>query len=312
MPPNTQKPSPEFPFVLVEGNLGIPKKILYVLYTAAVHMPWQTSDSRVATAASAVIVLLNPAHQTALNTRKRLVRDGHLVAEKELQLMELISRGSPECGKQSMIWDHRRWCFQQIYGIMGIARETPRLEQWASSEEMRMFPKMNPAAISHELNIVYHTCETYPRNYHAWSHWHFAINVCYASIHLSDDYATKRDFFGVIAHEYSRLQEWVDRHVSDYSAVHQLCQTQNLMRYLESTRFYEAEAETRLAHKPLANHAYTLVAAYPSHESLWLYLRVSLAELSLQKRSIILERLKIEFPSGDNRYAERLLAWYSR
>lgn len=312
MPPNTEPPSPEFPFVLVEGNLGIPKKILYALYTAAVHLPWQSSDSRVAIAASAVIVLLNPAHQTALNTRKRLILDGHLAAKKELQFTELISRGSPECGKQSMIWDHRRWCFQQFYGIMGAARETPYLKQWASSEEMRIFPKLSPAAITHELNIVYRTCETYPRNYHAWSHWHFVINVCYTSIHLSDDHAIKRDFFGVIVHEYSRLQEWVDCHVSDYSAVHQLCQTQSLLRHLESTRCYETDAGTSLARTPLADHAFTLVVAYPSHESLWLYLRGSLADLPLERRSVVLERLKIECPTSDNRFAQQLFAWYSR
>lgn len=310
LPPNVEPVSTEFPFVLVENNLGIPKKTLYVLYTAAVHMPWPSSDMRVAKAASAIIILINPAHQTALNKRKLLIRHGYLSAANELQFIELISRGSPECGKQSMIWDHRRWCFQQIYGTMGVAREAPYLEHWASSEEMRTLPKMNPDSINHELNIVYHTCETYPRNYHAWSHWHFLINVCYAAIHLSEDPTTDREYFGVIVHEYIRLHEWIDCHVSDYSAVHQLCQTQNLIHHLELTRSSDTGTATRPSLTPLVDHALSLAAAYPNHEALWMYLRISLAGLPSDARTEFLGCIKKEHPYNVNHFAERLFAWY--
>ncbi|KAF8967951.1 hypothetical protein BDZ97DRAFT_1802108 [Flammula alnicola] len=296
LPPSSPKPHPDFPFVLVEGNLGIPKKVLYALYTAVAAMPWQSSGSQAANAASSIILLLNPAHQTALNTRKRLIQGGHLDPEMELILTELVSRGSPECAKQSIVWDHRRWCFKQIYGIIGLDIATPSLQHWASSEEMQLLPKINPAAIEHELGLIQHTCETYPRNYHSWTHWHFMVNVCYASIYMSDD---RRAFLGIIVKERTRLQNWVNHHVSDYSAMHQLCQSQKLIEHLALTGMLTSDL-TNLTSSLLAEHSLSLVTAFPSHESLWMYLRVSLANLSPENRTNILDRMKVQDLSSPN------------
>ena len=299
------KPHPTFPFVLVEGNLGIPKKILVGLYITAIGISLQTSNVLEATAVSCVLILLNPSHQTALNTRKRLIQDGHIDPNKELIFTELLMRGSLEAGKQSIIWDHRRWCFRIIHGTMGPSISLPGLQHWASSEEVERFPRLTLAAIRHELSIIQRTCESYPRNYHAWSQWNFMINVCYASIYTSDD--SFQDFFAIIVQEVARLRGWVDQHISDFSAMHQLCQAQKLIDYLAlSDRFSGTQNSSTLT-----QHSLSLVTTFPSHESLWMYLRVSLANLDPKERMKILQSIEASFPSTSDYFRKQLLAWHA-
>lgn len=311
LPPGSPKPSLDFPFVFVEGNLGIPKKILFAIYTAAISLPWRNSGTKEANAASSVIILLNPAHQTALNTRKRLIQDGFLDPERELILTELVARGSPECAKQSMVWDHRRWCFKQIYGTMGPSAARPFQQCWVGSAEMQLFPKISPNAIRHELDATHRTCEIYPRNYHSWTHLHFLMDVCYASIYLSDNLDSHREFLGIITEECAHLRRWVEQHVSDYSAVHQLCQLQCLIDHLKTIGVIAEDAIGNLTSLKLVDDVVSLVTALPSHEALWMYLRVSLHNLTHNDRAKILKEVKSDkFPSSPLR--QRLLDWFAR
>ena len=303
------KPHPTFPFVLVEGNLGIPKKILVRLYITAIGISLRTSNVLEAMAVSCVLILLNPSHQTALNTRKRLIQDGHIDPNKELIFTELLMRGSLDAGKQSIIWDHRRWCLRNIHGVMGHSISLPGLQNWASSEEVERFPRLTLDAIRHELRIIQRTCETYPRNYHAWSQWNFMINVCYASIYTSDD--SFQDFFAIIVQEVARLRSWVDQHISDYSAMHQLCQAQKLIDYLVlSDRFRDITdgAENSLT---LTQHSLSLVTLFSSHESLWMYLRVSLGNLDPKERMKFLQSIEASVPSTSDYFRKQLLAWHA-
>ena len=302
------KPHPAFPFILVEGNLGIPKKILAGLYITAIGISLHTANVLEATAVSCVIILLNPAHQTALNTRKRLIKDGHIDPNKELSFMELLVRGSPDAGKQSIIWDHRRWCLRNIHGIMGPVILLPDLQHRASSEEMERFPRLTVSTIRHELSIIQQTCETYPRNYHAWSQWSFIINVCYASIYSSND--RFRDFLAVIMQEVARLRNWVDQHVSDYSAMHQLCQAQKLIDNLALSDQFKDVVDTT-QRSSLAHHSLSLVTIFPSHESLWMYLRVSLANSDPTERTKILQSIEASVPSTYHYFRQQLLSWHA-
>ncbi|KAF8161263.1 hypothetical protein B0H34DRAFT_673252 [Crassisporium funariophilum] len=307
LPPGSTKPHPGFPFVLVEGNLGIPKKILYALYTVAIAIPLRTADPHDAAAASCVILILNPAHQTALNTRKRLIQRNYLDPKKELVLTELLVRGVTDCAKQSIIWDHRRWCLVRLHGVHGPNTSAPILQQWASSEEIERFPKLIPADIRHELSILQATCEASPRNYHAWAHWHFTINVCLASIYSSDNTITRRDFLGIMVEEFARLRSWLDHHVSDYSAMHQICQIQKVMHHLVKMEMLPVEEGNSLS--DLSNHSLALLTAFPSHESLWMYLRITLEKSQTEQRSRILEQVEAQALSTDNRFEKQLVAW---
>ena len=304
------KPHPEFPFVLVEGNLGIPKKVLVDLYTTAIEIPLHTADILEATAASCIIILLNPAHQTALNIRKRFIQKRHIDPNEELIFTELLVRGSPDAGKQSIIWDHRRWCLRNIHGVIGPGVLLPGLQHWASSEEAHGLPKLALSTIQHELSIIQRTCETYPRNYHAWSQWNFMINICYALIYSSND--RSRAIFTAIVQEVARLRSWVDQHVSDYSAMHQLCQAQKLVDYLAlSDQFRDIVDGTQNNSSTLAHHSLSLVTNFPSHESLWMYLRISLANSGPLERMEILPSVEALLPTAFDYSKQQLLAWHA-
>ncbi|KAF8806528.1 hypothetical protein BYT27DRAFT_7101504 [Phlegmacium glaucopus] len=309
LPSGAVKPHPEFPFILVEGNLGIPKKILVGLYLTAIGISLHTTNILETTAVSCVIILLNPAHQTALNTRKRLMQNGHIDPNKELVFTELLARGSLDVGKQSIIWDHRRWCLRNIHGVMGPNVLLPDLQYWANSEEAERFPKLTPSTIRHELSIIQRACEAYPRNYHAWTQWNFMINICYASIYSSNDKFP--DFLAVIVQEVARLRTWVDQHVSDYSAMHQLCQTQKLVDYLALSEQFRDVFDGTQNSLTLAHHSISLVTVFPSHESLWMYLRVSLANSDPTERMRILQSIEASVPSTSNYFRQQLVAWHA-
>ena len=120
------------PFLFVESNLGVPQKVLYKAYVAAV--PWfskakralkvlkptasgghiSTSSAEDLRYSSSVLLLANPAHQTALNARKSLVQHGLLDAALELRFTAALLHVRT-CAKQSLLWHHRRWLLRRLY-----------------------------------------------------------------------------------------------------------------------------------------------------------------------------------------------------
>lgn len=305
LPEDAPKVHAGFPFILIEGNLGIPKKVLYAIYLSAVSTPWRSSEPQMAEAVSSIIILANPAHQTALNARKRLITSGHLDPRRELALCELMARGSPEFGKQSMVWAHRRWCFTRIYGAIGPSMRTlSLLPGWASSEEVQMLPRLSPASVQHEFRLIQHTCETYPRNYHAWAHWHHIIDVCYA-LFGSDDTSTRSEWGEIIMKECERLRAWVNLHVSDYSAMHQMLHVQSVLEELSS------EGSTCKS-ESLIEQGLSLVKAFPSHESLWMYLRGALGHVATEERGKMLRSALEKEQLASDSNAMKLTEWLRR
>jgi len=300
MSPGSRKPSPEFPFVLVDGNLGIPRKVMARLYLAAVSMPWRNTQTVVA--ATCVILILNPAHQTALNGRKRLIQSGYLDSVKELRFMELLLRGLIDCAKQSIIWDHRRWCLKFIHGTLGSSvHQHPPLEHWASAEEARLLPKLDLEDIRREIAIVYHTCETYPRNYHAWNYWHWLIDIALSSIYHHQDEHQQQGFLQLLVDAYVELRKWTDFHPSDYTAMHQLSQCQRILDHLHTTEAFTQD----LASSSLVEHCLSLLAAFPTHESLWVHLRVVLGNSKEEVRLKIVQEVRTNF--SWNKYAAKII-----
>ncbi|KAF9526636.1 hypothetical protein CPB83DRAFT_908259 [Crepidotus variabilis] len=99
--PTAQKSSRTFPFMLVEGNLGIPKQIIYALYLSAIARPLRfgpkvldTQEVYNVISASAVVLILNSGHQTALHARKRLIQSSQLENAQNNPLSETIAVGA--------------------------------------------------------------------------------------------------------------------------------------------------------------------------------------------------------------------------
>ncbi|KAK2463146.1 hypothetical protein APHAL10511_004801 [Amanita phalloides] len=207
---------PEFPFLLTEGNLGVPRNVLYALYLVAVAMFANRQQHQGVIASTSVILLANPAHQTALNARKRLILRGELLAEQELRFTELLLRGSEECAKQSILWDHRRWIFLRLYGA-AVPPEWSGMENgWLGPLEWDNIPRMPVTVARKELNLMKRTCEIYPRNYYGWNHWRYIANVIFVGHQESGEWKQ------LMTDVRGELMDWVQGHVSDYTAMHHL------------------------------------------------------------------------------------------
>jgi protein prenyltransferase alpha subunit repeat containing protein 1 len=254
--------SDDFPFVLEDGHLGVPQKVLYKLYMTAVSLYKEHLSI------SSVVLLANPAHQTALNTRKKLIACGSLDPGKELDFFALFIRGSKECAKQSIIWDHRRWILRHQYEAISL----PMLAGWPASEDASSFPMIPLSVLEEECQLIRHACEVYPRNYHAWSHYHWILNVTVvaASRGPGPSGESTQDYHPFLRRAVTSLQEWIARHVSDYSAVHLLC-TLAVLDCHRPTQLMEGIVDE------IRRHALDLIVLYPAHEALWLYLRGTLA-----------------------------------
>lgn len=263
----------DFPFVLTDNHLGIPQKLLYKLYIAAVAL-YKNADYLAALTFTSVILLVNPSHQTALNTRKRLVESGRLQPEEELKLIALFIGGSKEFAKQSIIWHYRRWIFRHCYQHIGGAGAGSETESpgWGTSEEASSFPIIPLDTLEKECQLIRRACDLYPRNYHAWVHYHWVLDTVKAVVLRNQVLADPNceDHLCFLRREVLQLQEWIDRHVSDYSAVHLLCSLTILDR---AGAFQLAKSGRGKLVDELREHARSLVLSYPSHETLWLYLR---------------------------------------
>jgi len=258
----------EFPFVLVDGHLGIPQRLLHRLYMTAVAL-YKNADQLTKLTLSSVILLANPAHQTALNARKRLIQSGLLRPEEELNFTALSIRSFDEFAKQSIIWDHRRWLFRRQYEQNGDARQG-EYAGWRTSEEASSFPVIPLPTLEKESQLVRQACELYPRNYHAWAHYHWILDVVKTTAVQNPPRTVSKDHTHFLRKEVLLLRQWIERHVSDYSAVHLLCSLVAL-DCTSAPQLTQSGGGTLVGE--LREHALSLVLSYPSHETLWLYLR---------------------------------------
>lgn len=301
------------PFLYLEGNLGIPKKALYSLYMVAIVL-FDASKSMhdICQASSSIIILTNPAHQSALNARKTLVQNGYISPDKELAFTQALLFASGDCAKQSILWDHRRWLFRKIYPpiqSMVVAQPPPySTRKWTSAQGLEPFPLISLGDIRKEFDIIRGACDIYPRNYHAWTHWHFVVDVVYV---LLSTYKECPHHLDVLADEFITLHRWVNVHVSDHTAIHHLCNISQVFHDLESRyplRLVEKLFGVSSPNFFLAEHALTLTLSYPSHESLWMYMRRAVAAVRPEERKALIDRLECS-PISLSEMGKRFFSW---
>ena len=250
--------TPTYPFLFAEVNLGVPQKVLYKAYLVAVRAYFGLRNETRKSAPSPqqsnrldrltrVVLLANPAHQTALNSRKRLVQSHAVDPHWELTLSaSLLS--CRECAKESILWHHRRWLLNVIHEVHPTA-------------DADSIPEIIPPdALEAEFVCASAACHIYPRNYHAWAHRGFCIKALVASQHSGTPSNSS-----VLAKEYQRTLKWIESHISDYSAMNYAT---NLEKMLLGGNMTEPCVPTK-------EHATLLLRLYPDHESLWMYLRSS-------------------------------------
>ncbi|KAG1903244.1 uncharacterized protein F5891DRAFT_1185390 [Suillus fuscotomentosus] len=294
------------PFLFTENNLGVPEKELHrsYLFTVPVfsaarkasgfHTLEDPSNHTMSPAiqdlidSSAVLILMNPAHQTALNARKQLIVRNLIDMGEELKFTAALL-SSRHCCKQGELWYHRQWLLRRLYPV-------PSFPQGLITDMIPDSPNfyLPPNDLSAEIHLVSRACELYPRNYFGWTH----RTICILSALVPGK-------------EISNVMQWIESHISDYSAVHHL---KTLARLTE-------DAESPLLPDRLHlvfGHALTLVRAFPEHETLWQYLRVfwdegDVAAAFVASFALPLQRARMteqesESPSG-MQHACRFLEW---
>jgi hypothetical protein len=194
-----------------------------------------------------VILLANPAHQTALNSRKKLIQNNAVEPHWELSFSgSLLS--CRECAKESILWHHRKWLLHAIHGNPSTAG-TDAIPETISHR-----------ALEAEFACASTACHLYPRNYHAWTHRNSCAKALIAPRHPGAPSNS-----GVLAEEYRRTLKWIETHVSDYSA----------MNYAINFESMLADGEPTDGYLSTVDHALSLLWSYPDYESLWMYLRGS-------------------------------------
>lgn len=287
--PDGNKPA----FLLSEGHLGVPQKVLYKLYLAATAMftaaRRQAQDHSALIASSIVIILANSAHQTALNTRKRLIISGKLDPNKELMLIATMISGNRECAKQSMIWAHRRWIFELLY---------------PPKPSSLLHAQLPVALVRSELQILAQSCESYPRNYYAWTHRSYCMH-CIMDVVTTTSSPTAE---GILEEEYLNVLRWVDLHVSDYSAMHYLCLLVHHFNMLQSSTLSLQSMNST----SLFDHAMSLLSSYPKHEALWMYIRsVITSSVVVADKAAMIARIQSSNEGGQD-YWRQLYAFIRR
>ncbi|KAE9408747.1 hypothetical protein BT96DRAFT_913868 [Gymnopus androsaceus JB14] len=249
---------PAAPFLFTDGHLGVPQKLLYRLYPCALDIfrksrlsNSSSSSPKSLLEASSIILLANPAHQTALHERKRLVLAAHLSVEKELDFTTLLLSSSRDASKQSIIWDHRRWLFQT-----GTLKMPPILY-----DQRYQRPCSRKNSVS-----FYKVPSVYSRNYYAWAHWDW----CCETLYTLRTPQNEDEYLPVVAEAFLHLLQWMEHHLSDYTAAFHLC---NLVRRFHKLEYIQQLPDVEMTFERLFEQAVSLVARYPDHEALWMYLR---------------------------------------
>lgn len=97
---------------------------------------------------SKVMLLFDSEHQTAGNTRKRLIQQNLLSAEHELAFLNVIFTSPlPRHTKSPVLWNHRRFLLDRL---------------------------LDPPSLQEEMSIIFKAGERHPKNYHAWNYARYA------------------------------------------------------------------------------------------------------------------------------------------
>ncbi|KAJ7502935.1 hypothetical protein B0H11DRAFT_1798557 [Mycena galericulata] len=306
----TAAPSMNSPFLLVDGHLGVPTKTLYQLYLVAVgRLNVESKNVTSQIDASCVILLANPAHQTALNVRKRLIQTGALSADAELVFSARLLSSSRTSAKESILWAHRRWTFSILYPRTSQADLGTPSQGWECDSSGEA-PEIPPDVTSKEFELISRCCEFYPRNYHAWSHHHFVAQCIFVSLRSS--HPLDSPHLPLLVVELQNLRRWIESHISDYSAMHQL---NSLVCRWQSFRLTQYNSALGQLVDPFTHfeHALSLVKAFPSHESLWMYLRGAIGVLPHSASTVTLIASTISATAQlDGTLRDQFVLWVKR
>jgi hypothetical protein len=174
-------------------------------------------------------------------------------------------------------WAHRKYVVQKI-----MAKYT---DNSAEDEDVNNEIIMEQL-IREEITICTRVAEHYPKNYYAWTHRRYLLDIMLRTtcsrIRQDDPQQSPQNtaqvtsmFLSLMSEEWSSVTTWLERHVSDHSAVHYAGQVlQFLLRYTSNT----TDAKIEVVKKAL-QLARELVDRFSDHEALWSFRRTVVSSI---------------------------------
>jgi protein prenyltransferase alpha subunit repeat containing protein 1 len=225
--------------------------------------------------ATAIMLLMDPEHLTAANSRKRLLlrrmedTDLKEILERELQFVDMyLTARLHRHIKSPNLWSHRRWLLQQYRSSnLGVSIKKT-LEQ-----------------------VVLVAADRHPRNYYAWSHMRWLVD----SFELNG--GLKKEILPIV-------QDWCLRHPSDTSGF------SFLLVCLEVPGRLQTDLNDI---KHVYDHVLELALSFKwAHESVWTFLRTIAAAMDLSNElglsfEEVINRILRGY-AADNPKAQRTLA----
>jgi hypothetical protein len=176
--------------------------------------------------------------------------------KSELMFLEALFTVK-QSAKVSALWHHRRWLLRFVF--------SPQPMNECGDDEDFISTSLPADSILKEIAIASQAATIYPRNYHSWLHRTLCIRSALQCAGQEEAY------LDLLVDEKAALMKWIDLHASDYSAAHCLV---NLCVGLLSLGDWKYNDKVRLV-KEIREHASDLAQRYPTHESLWLYVRLA-------------------------------------
>jgi hypothetical protein len=139
--------------------------------------------------------------------------------------------------------------------------------------------------VREEITICTRVAEHYPKNYYAWTHRRYLLDIMLRTssrIRQNDPQQSPQNtaqvtsiFLSLMSEEWSAVTTWLERHVSDHSAVHYCGQVlQFLLKYMSNTTDAKIEVV-----KQALQIAREFADRFSDHEALWSFRRTVVSSI---------------------------------
>jgi hypothetical protein len=196
------------------------------------------------------LLLVNPDHTTCYNDRRRCLLK--MITEKQrqsqqqqqhqeqedpliltfVQEIQYINLLMTQHTKAPSSWSHRKFVVKRLIHCL-VARLTSNEDGASSvkqtSSEIQMYTKLQHI-IQQELNACSSVATKYPKNYYAWTHRIWTIQLLEEGLdsknNVSDNGTTVSSllsllFKSIVTSEIRTMwKEWIPQHTTDHSAIH--------------------------------------------------------------------------------------------
>jgi len=240
------------------------------------------------------MLLMDPEHLTAANTRKRVLKQSmeacdlptiqKLLEHEMWFLKSLLTSHLHRHTKSPTLWSHRRWVVQQL---------------------RRLHPDAEGSLKDTLIEEIFVSAERHPRNYYAWSHARFLLEISWG---ISEE----SDLLGILG----ATKDWCFKHHDDVSGWMFLLSVLRRLQVEKSLSGSKLASETES--EGVFDETVKLATAFRwRNESVWYFLRnlVSSGLVGNERKKgfmAALEQLEKGASSTDGAILRRIEAWVEK